>query len=280
MFNHSKVGTLFTFFQSVDEISSFANDREFFSTEYIKMNLTISNARVLKNRSLSSRWQDSDYDSKYTPFYLYGTPEQQHIDHMLLKAPDAQFTAENVSLVLDHPIPAQKLASGVLLFLLNFPERAMQPFDSSGSRDAPCLFYPNAKFEVMVCDDPFPATAHGPGLAVASDHLPVISRGTMQLPLNVFTDLVDLNREDFRDDERTTQRMSKDMNWEDQSAWRAMVMKRLDRPHSEYYSTKNLRADGEIGDGHDLSKKPDMGQEKRADQDVRDAGYGASGGMN
>jgi hypothetical protein len=244
------------------------------------MSLSISSARIVKNRSLSSRWLDADYDSKYTAFYLYGTPEQLHVDHMLLKAPNAQFTAENVQLDLDNEIPAKKLANGVLLFVLNLPERAMQPF--TGDESTPCpLFHPNAKFDVMICDDPFPATAHGPGLAAASDHYPIIARGSMQLPLNVYTDLTNLNRGDFRDDERTTQRMDKRMNWEDQSAWRAMVMKRLGRPHSEYYSSmKGLRDDGTIGDGHDISKKPDKEQERRADKDVWDAGYGVRAGLD
>ncbi|KAJ2935438.1 hypothetical protein H1R20_g1656, partial [Candolleomyces eurysporus] len=202
---------------------------------------------------------------------------------MLLKAPNAQFTAEDVQLDLDYEIPAEKLANGVRLFVLNLPERAMQPFTDCGDDTPHPIFYPNAKLEVMVCDDPFPATAHGPGLAAsaASDHYPTIARGTMRLPLNVYTGLVNLNREDFRDDERTTQRMDKGMNWEGQSAWRAMVMKRLGRPHSEYYSSvRGLREDGTIGDGHDINKKPDQDQEKRAEEDVRDAGYGVSARMN
>jgi hypothetical protein len=77
--------------------------------------------------------------------------------------------------------------------------------------------------------------------------------------------------------------MDKRMNWEDQSAWRAMVMKRLDRPHSEYYSsTKELREDGTIGDGHDISKKPDKEQEQevRAEKNVWDAEYGVRAGLN
>jgi hypothetical protein len=75
--------------------------------------------------------------------------------------------------------------------------------------------------------------------------------------------------------------MDKRMNWEDQSAWRAMVMKRLGRPHSEYYSSmKGLREDGTIGDGHDISKKPDKEQKVRAVKDVWDAGYGLRAGLN
>ncbi|TFK24917.1 hypothetical protein FA15DRAFT_704219 [Coprinopsis marcescibilis] len=61
--------------------------------------LTTKSEVVLDDlRSLLSRWHDPDYDTKHTPFYLYGTPQQQHIDHMLLKAPNAQLTAENVEL--------------------------------------------------------------------------------------------------------------------------------------------------------------------------------------
>lgn len=197
--------------------------------------MTISNARVVKNRSLHSRHRDAQYDTKYTPFYLYGTRAQPHIDHMLLRSPNAQFSAENVALELDRDIPLEKLAAGVLLYVLNRPEVTMQPFGEDIGEKEQVFFLPDAEFEVMICEDPFPATAHGPGLAAAAEtgH-PVIARGTMKLPLNIFVDMRRLNCEDFGEDVRTVQRMEIGMNWEDRSAWSAMIAHKLDVPFSDY----------------------------------------------
>jgi len=218
---------------------------------------------------------------------------------MLLLFPNAQFTAERVKLELDHPdavLSDKKLAAGLLLFV-NRPEITMQPFvesrgelggsggvshtvgeeGESGGR----FWYPNAKYEVMVCDDPFPAVAQGPGLALASDHYPILARGTMTLPLNIFSDYTQLNREDFKDDERVTQRMSVGMNWEDKSAWRAVVMDRLAKEDAnvrgkeeEYFCSREPRVDGKFNDGRDISRPVDPGWKRVAgDEDVRAAGY-------
>ncbi|KAF5326606.1 hypothetical protein D9611_000881 [Ephemerocybe angulata] len=241
----------------------------------VSLNLTIAHPRVVKHRSLRSRYLDAEYPGAHTPFYLYGTPAQAHIDHMLLKAPNAQFSAEGVGLELDHPVPSEKLAAGVILYVLNAPEAAMQPFQEDRDGAVQCFFYPDAQFEVMVCDDPFEATAHGPGLADASTHKhPVIARGKMRLPLNVFVDMVDLNREDFRGNERITPGMVKGMDWEDQTAWMAMVRERLDEGGNEYFtSNRNHGVDGMFNDGRDISRKPDLREEVDADADVKAAGY-------
>ena len=239
--------------------------------------MSISAPRVVKNRSMLSHHLDDSYDAHSVPFYLYGTRSQPHIDHMILRAPNAQFTAENVSLVLDHDISEDKLASGVLLYILGRPERAMQPFERDRDASVQSFFYPDAEYEVVVCDDPFPATAQGPGLATAIEHRhPVIARGAMRLPLNIFVDMTDLNREDFRADQRVVQRMEDGMNWEDRSAWSAMVAERLEIPFSGYFtSNTNHGVDGEFNDGRDISKHPflkrEVSYEKDLDIDV--AGY-------
>ncbi|KAL8803493.1 MAG: hypothetical protein Q9223_006140, partial [Gallowayella weberi] len=62
------------------------------------------------------------------PFYLYGTPENIHIDHMLLRAPNIQLSASNITLDVFPPIPANTLKAGCILFADEVPESAMQPF--------------------------------------------------------------------------------------------------------------------------------------------------------
>jgi hypothetical protein len=196
---------------------------------------------------------------------------------MLLRAPNAQFTAGDINLQLDRDIPEDKLASGVLLYILGRPERAMQPFERDRDASVQRFFYPNAEYDVMVCDDPSPATAQGPGLATAIEHRhPVIAQGTMKLPLNIFVDMTDLNREDFRDDQRIVQRMEDGMNWEDRSAWSAMIAERLEMPFLDYFaSNTNHGVDGDFNDGRDISKHPFLKREVsyERDVDVDVAGY-------
>ncbi|KAG2005933.1 group II decarboxylase [Coprinopsis cinerea AmutBmut pab1-1] len=228
--------------------------------------LTIRDVRIVKNRPLLSRWQDPDYDAHYTPFYLYGTSKEQHVDHMLLKAPNAQLTAERVRFTdLDRPLPEDKLASGLLMYI-HRPERSMQPFDRDNH---PKFFYPNASFPVTIVDDPFAPTAHGPGLASALSHKhPVVARGTVHLPLNVFTDSCDLNRQDFRDYERITEERMKDrMTWEDKSMWRSMVKERLHLVQEEYYSDMHRgKAEGKYNDGRDITRWP-LSKDRTPDKD-------------
>ncbi|TFK20430.1 PLP-dependent transferase [Coprinopsis marcescibilis] len=283
----------------------------------VAASITISHPRIVKQRSLLSRWHDPDYDTKHTPFYLYGTPQQQHIDHMLLKAPNAQLTAENVELEFfdakstkSSPSPniqaqdffsstadlTNKLANGLLVYVQR-PEKSMQPFGTDSTQR---FFYPTAEHHIFICDDPFPATAHGPGLALAGSHKhPVIAKGKIKLPLNVFVDCSVLNREDFRDAERiypqqhyqgSTAPTTSDtghtdphvgsayigagddktpqMSWADKAGWRAMVKERLNINHEEYYTTGRQRQDGRFNDGRDISKHPVRDDEWQKNRDV------------
>lgn len=205
--------------------------------------------RIVKHRSLRSRYLDASYDAHTTPFYVYGTPSAMHIDHMLLKAPNTQISVSHITLSnLSNPITPERLQAGLLLYILIRPEAALQPFTAAAST----TFSPGAEFEVMICTDPFPACARGPGLAAALNvhKHPVLARGTMRLPDvssgEIFVDGAEVNREDFFDDgsisegdgggggdggygssERVTQRMSEDMNWEERGVWMGMVKDRL-----------------------------------------------------
>ncbi|TFK24916.1 hypothetical protein FA15DRAFT_655571 [Coprinopsis marcescibilis] len=195
-----------------------------------------------------------------------------------------------------------KLENGLLVYIQR-PEKSMQPF---GTESMQRFFYPTAEHHIFICDDPFPATAHGPGLALAGSHKhPVIARGKIRLPLNVFIDCSALNREDFRDAERiypqqhyqgstapvsavptTTHTGHTDshvgrvytgdagdnktpqMSWADKAGWRAMVKERLNINHEEYYTTGRQRQDGRFTDGRDISKHLVRDDEWQKNRDV------------
>ncbi|KAF8962310.1 PLP-dependent transferase [Flammula alnicola] len=195
---------------------------------------TLCNIRVIKHRSLLSKWRDPDYPDTFTPFYLYGTLEEQHIDHMLLRAPNAQLAAENVDLELDNPLCEEELADGLLVYLaLN--EQSMQPLHPSCP---PLFFAPDAVMYVEVFRDPFAAVAHGPGLAPkfdddpqdtpsTSDSWQPLASGSMRLRSGFFVDYIDLNKQDFKADNRISSYTEREISEEGKAGWRNMVFERM-----------------------------------------------------
>lgn len=156
---------------------------------------------------------------------------------MLLQAPNAQITAERVTLTLDSKLTADELASGLLLYA-DIHERALQPFEPRTSPPAR-VFRPGAVIAVEVYPDPYAACAPGPGLApdFAADAMMLpffgaalhpLARGTMTLEEVVFVDCTELNREDFKEAGRISSRTGRGMSERDKAGWRSMVCERMD----------------------------------------------------
>lgn len=57
---------------------------------------------IIKNKSLRSRYADQSYPANVVPFYLYGTPNSLNIDHILVRNPNLQLSAENVQLSISN----------------------------------------------------------------------------------------------------------------------------------------------------------------------------------
>ena len=110
------------------------------------------------------------------PFYLYGTPSQYHIDHILTRAPNISLSASDVELNLSADIPAEQLSRGCILYLDQVHEASMQPFlktsDLLTDAKAPFFFRAGQTFTVSVWIDPYDANANGPGLADAEGGSP------------------------------------------------------------------------------------------------------------
>ncbi|EJD55402.1 PLP-dependent transferase [Auricularia subglabra TFB-10046 SS5] len=165
-------------------------------TEQFIMRAELTDIKVLKYRSLASRWRDPEYPETFTPFYLYGTTSEQHVDHMLLCAPNAQISSELVKLNVQPSLTAVQLARGVIA-RLNRPERALQPFGTTNPPEA--IFKPGAQFSIALFEDQNEATANGPGLANSTAQ---IATGTLQLGDAVSIDYGLINKQDFQADER------------------------------------------------------------------------------
>ncbi|KAF9526517.1 hypothetical protein CPB83DRAFT_837286 [Crepidotus variabilis] len=152
----------------------------------------VKNIHVIKDRTLLSRYRNRDYYSIGTPFYLYGTEGQQHIDHMLLRAPNSQLCADQVKLDLDHKPTSAQLAKG-LIAIIDRHEASMQPMVKT---NPPKFFAGNAKNGINVYKDPDAPDAHGPGLAKV-DPKNKIATGSITLGSNVHVEYENLNNQGF-----------------------------------------------------------------------------------
>ena len=150
----------------------------------------ITEITVLKYRSLSSRYLDSTYPSNM-PFYLYGTAQEMHIDHVLLRVPNAQLSAGEVTVELvegDRSDLVAGLKGGLIAVADAIPELLMQPLSAKGLKS---LFHPGAKLAVSIYRDRNAAKSQGPGLF---DHLgEPIARGIITLGDNTFADAYMIN---------------------------------------------------------------------------------------
>lgn len=85
----------------------------------------ISNIHVVVDESLSSNVLDTAYPAQM-PFYLYGTPEQQHVDHVLRVSPSIQLNSDRVTLDLAECLTQEQLAAGVVAIFTDVLENSMQ----------------------------------------------------------------------------------------------------------------------------------------------------------
>jgi hypothetical protein len=144
----------------------------------------------VKSRPLNCVNWDLEYPSEFMPFYLYGTKEEKHIVHMLLKAPNAALSASNITFTpeLDEDAHAQ-LASGLIVTLSDIPEAPMQPLPSGKDSELPETFpFKNqGEFNVKVWKDLNKPDAEGPGLldGLKETHL----FGTFKMTLGVDVDV-------------------------------------------------------------------------------------------
>lgn len=147
--------------------------------------MTVTNLKIIKQRPLNYRYRDDSYHSEFTPFYLYGTSGQKHIDHMLLRAPNLQISADQVSLDLgNYKLSAADLGNGLIICATNARESTMQPL---AKERAKIFFDSKRKFNVSIYKDPNGVDAKGPGLANV-DPKNLLAKGAMVLAADIFVD--------------------------------------------------------------------------------------------
>lgn len=131
------------------------------------------------------------------PFYLYGTRQQKHISHILLRAPNIALSAGNVTFSPELPEKAlQNLSNGLILKLTEKYEAAMQPFPTK-NKDLPRHFFfrGNQKFKVKVYYDKKDNKEGGPDLL--QDLEEVEYDGELTLNLDVDVDAEGPNKDEL-----------------------------------------------------------------------------------
>ena len=131
--------------------------------------VTVHKIREVKQHRLERQYRDSQYPSKGTPFYLYGTPEEQHVDHILVQSPNTQISAQKVKLDLRELLTGLQtdLEKGCILMINDFKETLLQPCPLNIDMTAlngGFFFQLGRTFNVSVYKDKKATGVNGPGL--------------------------------------------------------------------------------------------------------------------
>jgi len=183
-----------------------------FAAKFTKIDLTrelwefrevsVAKIQIVKNRNL--KYLDREYPKGFMPFYMYGTAEHgnQHISHMLLKAPNVNLCADNISLNLDQPLSGLEthLKNGCIAYATDIFESSRQPFAQTVSNlthpdDSSFFFLPKATLAITIYADPSPAETSGPGLLENIDLGKPLAKGTMALDGTVYVDAKHINED-------------------------------------------------------------------------------------
>ncbi|KAK2767766.1 hypothetical protein FQN54_003925 [Arachnomyces sp. PD_36] len=154
--------------QKVDEGSSFEAKVYVKGDEQNAKTGTIQLSDVVKSRPLNYANRDEKYPNQYMPFYLYGTAQEWHISHALLRAPNIALSG---SISAFEPalsnVSEADLKAGVILTLPNHRESTMHPFPAKNVNLPGCFFFKaGKKLKVQIWKDPKAGSDNpkGPGL--------------------------------------------------------------------------------------------------------------------
>ncbi|KAF9636665.1 pyridoxal-dependent decarboxylase domain protein [Lasiodiplodia theobromae] len=171
--------------------------------------ITVRITAVLINRPLDSASRDDAYPSGLMPFYLYGTPDELHVDHILVRHDDKghniALSAGSITLDgVDGETLRNELRDGeraVVATFVGTHEAAMQPFpdtDAEVRDDSGFFFREGARFErVELWRDPYGSEVRTRGLLkeLARNEGLRFAVGAVTLAEDVVADVEKLNRD-------------------------------------------------------------------------------------
>ncbi|RMJ20189.1 hypothetical protein CDV36_000032 [Fusarium kuroshium] len=96
------------------------------TTRPVKEGFALSNVRVVVDESMAFAALDNEYPVKM-PFYLYGSKNEVHLDHVLKTRPNAQISADLVKTDLTAHLTDEQLKNGMVVVLDDVFEASLQP---------------------------------------------------------------------------------------------------------------------------------------------------------
>ncbi|KAH8432758.1 pyridoxal phosphate-dependent decarboxylase family protein [Aspergillus melleus] len=160
--------------------------------------LTLSH--LIAHHSLSRSTQDPIYPDEM-PFYLYGSPLQWHISHIMVRAPNIVLDASNIYLSLDENtrLPSAEIRRTLILTFADIHEASRHPFPESNADLGPDFFFrPGQLFRVNVWKNPGQWSDEHGGRVSLMERLrrtrgAKVATGWVQLGEDVFVDVEDVN---------------------------------------------------------------------------------------
>ncbi|KAH0435451.1 pyridoxal-dependent decarboxylase domain protein [Colletotrichum camelliae] len=92
--------------------------------------VTVTLGKTVVSRPLNSKWRLEEYPSTFMPFYLYGTPTEANIDHVIVRAPNTQLSAGRCDLTFynENDMNPAIWDKPLVLLIEDVREAQMQPF--------------------------------------------------------------------------------------------------------------------------------------------------------
>ncbi|KAJ0341914.1 hypothetical protein KNSL1_010912 [Colletotrichum chrysophilum] len=92
--------------------------------------VTVTLGKTVVSRPLNSKWRLEEYPSTFMPFYLYGTPTEANIDHVIVRAPNTQLSAGRCDLKFynENDMDPGIWNKPLVLLIEDVREAPMQPF--------------------------------------------------------------------------------------------------------------------------------------------------------
>ncbi|KAJ0306665.1 hypothetical protein COL516b_004458 [Colletotrichum fioriniae] len=105
----------------------------------ILQDVCVQLGKTIVSRPLNSKYRLDKYPDTFMPFYLYGTPNEANIDHVITRAPNTQLSAGRCKLNFYKKVDDSIWKKPLVLLIEDVREAPMQPFPSNieiGSKNA------------------------------------------------------------------------------------------------------------------------------------------------
>ncbi|KAI0012591.1 pyridoxal-dependent decarboxylase domain-containing protein [Xylariaceae sp. FL0662B] len=136
------------------------------SSGIVLQDIKVDLKKTVVNRPLNSKWRLKDYPSTFMPFYLYGTPNEANIDHVIVRAPNTHLSAGRCKLKFYKDVREGIWNRHLVLLIENVREAPMQPFPPNseiGSKNGAIIAHENLPHEHHPSKIPVPKDASSKG---------------------------------------------------------------------------------------------------------------------